>query len=90
VAAWLAARHPGRLHPPVDPWPVLPRIGCPAVVVHGAHSTVMDPGTCRRVAAAMPAGRAATRAGAHHHLIVEEPERFSRIVVDWHRAIIAA
>jgi hypothetical protein len=28
--------------------------------------------------------------GAHHHLIVEEPERFSRMVGDWHRAIIAA
>jgi pimeloyl-ACP methyl ester carboxylesterase len=78
------------LHPPVDPWPFLPRIACPALVVHGEHSTVMDAETCRRVAAAVPGGRAMTVPGAHHHLIVEEPERFSRMVGDWHRAIIAA
>jgi pimeloyl-ACP methyl ester carboxylesterase len=78
------------LHPPVDPWPFLPRIACPALVVHGERSTVMDAATCGRVAAAIPLGRAATLPGAHHHLIVEEPERFSRMVADWHRAIIAA
>ena len=78
------------LHPPVDPWPLLPRIRCPALVVHGEVSTVMDAGTCGRVAAAIPKGRAVTLPGAHHHLPVEEPERFSRMVVDWHRAIIAA
>jgi pimeloyl-ACP methyl ester carboxylesterase len=74
----------------VDPWPFLPRVACPALVVHGEHSTVMDAATCGRVAAAIPRGRAATLPGAHHHLIVEEPERFSRMVADWHRAIIGA
>lgn len=78
------------LHPPVDPWPFLPRIGCPALVVHGEASTIMDAETCGRVAAAIPHGRAVTLPGAHHHLIVEEPERFSRMVADWHRAIISA
>ena len=78
------------LHPPVDPWPFLPRIGCPALVVHGEASTIMDAETCGRVAAAIPHGRAVTLPGAHHHLIIEEPERFSRIVADWHRAIIGA
>ena len=43
------------LHPPVDPWPFLPRIACPALVMSGEHSAVMNDETCRRVAAAIPA-----------------------------------
>jgi pimeloyl-ACP methyl ester carboxylesterase len=78
------------LHPPVDPWPLLPRIGCPALVLHGERSTVMDAGACRAVAAAVPRGRAVTLPGAHHHMIVEDPEGFSAPVLDWHRAMIAA
>jgi pimeloyl-ACP methyl ester carboxylesterase len=78
------------LHPPVDPWPLLPHIACPALVIHGEHSTVMNAQTCLAVAAAIPRGRAATLAGAHHHLIVEDPAGFSTLVLDWHRAIIGA
>lgn len=76
------------LHPPVDPWPLLPRIDCPALVLHGERSTVMDAATCRAVAALIPRGRAATLARAHHHVIVEDPDGFSLPVLDWHRAII--
>jgi pimeloyl-ACP methyl ester carboxylesterase len=78
------------LHPPVDPWPWLARIACPALVIHGEHSTIMDAEACRRVAAAIPRGRPATLAGAHHHMIVEDPAGFSTLVLDWQRAMIAA
>jgi pimeloyl-ACP methyl ester carboxylesterase len=78
------------LHPPVDPWPLLSRVACPALVIHGEHSTIMDAGACRRVAEAVPRGRPATLAGAHHHMIVEDPAGFSALVLDWHRAMIAA
>jgi len=72
------------LHPPADPWPFLPRIACPALVLHGEHSAVMSAEACRRAAAAIPRGRAATLPGVRHHLIVEDPERFARVVLDWH------
>jgi pimeloyl-ACP methyl ester carboxylesterase len=78
------------LHPPVDPWPFLPRIACPALVVHGEHSSVMDADTGRRVAAAIPRGQAATLPGTRHHLVVEDPEGFRTLVLDWLRAMIAA
>jgi pimeloyl-ACP methyl ester carboxylesterase len=78
------------LHPPVDPWPLLPRIACPALVVHGESSPVMDAAACGAVAAAIPRGQAATLPGAHHHMIVDDPAGFSALVLAWHRAMIAA
>jgi pimeloyl-ACP methyl ester carboxylesterase len=59
-------------------------------VLHGEHSEVMSAPACRRVAAAIPRGRAATLPGVRHHLIVEDPARFSAAVLEWHRAMIAA
>ena len=94
IRAHVVARHPHRfcvyafdrrvfLHPPVDPWPFLGRIEAPALVVHGAHSPIMSAESAGRVAAAIPRGEAATLAGAHHHLVVEEPIRFAEIVLRW-------
>ena len=71
------------LHPPVDPWPFLGRIEAPALVVHGEHSPIMSAEWAGRVAAAIPGGEAATLAGAHHHLVVEDPEGFAAIVLRW-------
>jgi pimeloyl-ACP methyl ester carboxylesterase len=76
------------LHPPVDSWPFLPRIACPALVLHGEHSEVMNAEACRRVVAAIPRGHAATLWGVRHHLIVADPEGFSAAVLAWHRAMI--
>ena len=69
--------------PPVDPWSFLGRIEAPALVVHGEHSPIMNAPSAERVAAAIPRGAAATLAGAHHHLVVEAPERFAEIVLRW-------
>jgi len=76
------------LHPPVDSWPFLPRIACPALVLHGEHSEVMNAEACRRVVAAIPRGHAATLWGVRHHLIVADPAGFSAAVLAWHRAMI--
>jgi pimeloyl-ACP methyl ester carboxylesterase len=71
------------LHPPVDPWPFLGRIEVPALVVHGEHSPIMSVPSAGQVASAMPSGEAATLAGAHHHLVVEDPEGFAATVLRW-------
>jgi pimeloyl-ACP methyl ester carboxylesterase len=39
--------------------------------------------SARRVAGAIPSGQPLTLAGAHHHLIVEDPESFARAVLQW-------
>jgi pimeloyl-ACP methyl ester carboxylesterase len=78
---WRLAFDPGVfLHPPVDPWPFLPRVACPALVVCGAASTLMPPDAAERVAAALPRGRAVVIAGAYHHVNVDAPEAFARAV----------
>ena len=71
------------LHPPVDPWPVLPRVACPALVIHGGASGLMDRAAAERVAAAIPRGTARTLPGAHHHLVLDAPEAFVAVVDGW-------
>lgn len=71
-------------HPRPEPWPFLPQVRCPALVVRGEHSTVMDAGAARAVARTVAQGRVVEIAGAHHHLPVDDPEAFARAVLDWH------
>lgn len=70
-------------HPPVDPWPFLSRVACPTLVLRGAGSAVMDAGACARVSEAVRHGASAELAGAFHHLILDDPQRFVAIVSDW-------
>jgi pimeloyl-ACP methyl ester carboxylesterase len=70
-------------HPPVEPWPVLPAIGCPALVIHGEKSARMDRAAAARVAVAIPRGAAATLPGACHHLQLDAPEAFAAAVDAW-------
>lgn len=71
------------LHPPVDPWPFLPSVCCPTLVVRGERSQFMDAEACRRVATTVRDGSALELPGAHHHLIVEDPAAFARAVLEW-------
>jgi pimeloyl-ACP methyl ester carboxylesterase len=74
------------LHPAVDPWPFLPDVVCPTLVVHGAASGVMDAEASRRVAATVRAGAALTLPGTHHHLVIEDPEGVARAILEWRGA----
>lgn len=68
------------LHPPVDPFPFLPKIGCPALVIRGQESAVMDRAGWQAVATAIPQGKFAELRGASHHLILDDPEGFVALV----------
>lgn len=70
-------------HPPVDPWPVLPGIRCPTLVIHGEASRVMDRAAAERVAAAIPGARAITLPGAFHHLVLDAPDVVAATVDGW-------
>jgi pimeloyl-ACP methyl ester carboxylesterase len=75
------------LHPPPDPWPFLPRIGCPLLVVRGASSAVMTREAAERVAAAVPHGTVVELPGAYHHLILDDPAGFVARVEAWLSAV---
>ncbi len=68
------------LHPAVDPFPFLPKIACPTLVVRGGDSTVMERSGCQAVAAAIPHGKSAEIEGAWHHLVLDDPEGFVELV----------
>lgn len=70
-------------HPPPDPWPFLPAVACPTLVVRGEGSTVMDAAACQRVAATVRRGEAVELAGTYHHLIVEDPDGYAALVERW-------
>lgn len=81
---WTMAFDPGVfLHPPPDPWPFLPEIVAPTLVIRGEGSTIMDRDAAARVAAAVRLGEWAEIPKTFHHLIVDDPGAFARTVVDW-------
>ncbi len=77
------------LHPPVDPWPVLPGVACPALVIHGESSSIMDRAAAEKVALALPRGTARTLPGAHHHLLLDAPEGFVAAVAEWLAPVVS-
>ncbi|MBI2528971.1 MAG: alpha/beta hydrolase [Candidatus Rokubacteria bacterium] len=70
-------------HPPVDPWPVLPGLRCPTLVLHGEGSRVMDRVAAERVGAAIPRATVVTLPGAFHHLGLDQPASFAETVDEW-------
>jgi pimeloyl-ACP methyl ester carboxylesterase len=71
------------LHPPVDPWPLLPRVACPTLVVRGEGSAIMEREAAEKAAQAVPRGEFAELPGAYHHLIVDDPAGFAALLGRW-------
>lgn len=65
------------LHPPVDPWPFLPAIDCPTLVIRGDGSSIMSREAGKKAAQVIPRARFAELAGTFHHLILDDPGGFS-------------
>ncbi len=60
------------LREPIDAWPLLPRIQCPALYVRPA-STPMPRDYGREIAARMPQGRLTVIPNSHHHVLLDNP-----------------
>ena len=71
-------------------WPQLPRVGPPALIVRGEHSTVMPREALERVVAGLPRGSGAEIAGAHHHATLDKPAEVARLVADFAATLEAA
>jgi pimeloyl-ACP methyl ester carboxylesterase len=57
---------------PIDAWPLLPRIACPALYVRPA-STPMPKDYGQQIAARIPDGSFALVPDSHHHVLLDNP-----------------
>lgn len=71
------------LHPPIDPWPFLPQVAAPTLIVRGQESVMMDRAAWQRVAMTVRRGQFAELKNAYHHLILDDPPGFVAIVTTW-------
>jgi pimeloyl-ACP methyl ester carboxylesterase len=74
---------------PQDLTPVLHRLECPMLFVRGAHSTLLTHNALAALHGAAPHAEAAEIPAAHHHVMLDNPAEFERVVrtfLDHHRA----
>jgi len=65
---------------PVDAWPLLSQIAAPALVVRGEHSAILPREMAEGMRAALPRGTLAEIEGAFHHLVLDAPAAFVRVL----------
>jgi pimeloyl-ACP methyl ester carboxylesterase len=67
-------------HAPQDLTPVLRQLTCPILLVRGAHSTLLSPSALAALRAAAPQAAVAEVPAAHHHVMLDNPAEFERVV----------
>lgn len=70
-------------HPPVNPWPFLPGVLCPTLVVRGGRSSVMEREQMLWAATSVRLGQFAEVREAYHHLVLDDPAGFAKVVTGW-------
>jgi pimeloyl-ACP methyl ester carboxylesterase len=72
---------------PVDGWKLLSRIAAPTLLVRGELSPIMPKELADRMLAAIPKATLVTMPGVYHHLVLDAPEAFARILDDFLRGL---
>ncbi|PYM51320.1 MAG: hypothetical protein DME16_04535 [Candidatus Rokuibacteriota bacterium] len=72
---------------PVDGWALLPRIQAPTLLVRGGLSPIMPAEMADRMVTAIPNAKLVTIPGAYHHLVLDAPEAFTRLLDDFLRGL---
>ena len=67
---------------PVDPFAFLADVRCSCVVMAGAESEVMPPGSAQRFAAAIPGAALELVDGVGHHVELEAPQRVATCILE--------
>ena len=67
----------------------MPQIKAPTLLVRGELSPIMPEEMAERMKAAIPNARLVTMLGVYHHLVLDAPEAFSRILDDFLRDLPA-
>jgi len=68
---------------PIDGWELLHKITAPTLLVRGDLSPIMPKEMADRMEAAIPNARLVTMPGVYHHLVLDAPEAFARILADF-------
>jgi pimeloyl-ACP methyl ester carboxylesterase len=76
-----------RARRPVDTWSLLERIMAPTLIVRGELSPVLPRELAERVQAAIPGAVLTMIPGAHHHLVLDAPEAFVRVLDEYLRGL---
>jgi len=59
---------------------ILTRLTCPILLVRGAHSALLSHAALAGLLARVPHAEGAEIAGAHHHVMLDNPTEFARVV----------
>lgn len=65
----------------LDPWPYLPRVGCPVLVLRGGQSETFSVAAAERLARLVPRCRLVTFPDASHFVLMERPEEVAEEVL---------
>lgn len=69
----------GRVVPQVA-WPLLPRIGCPTLVLRAERSSILSPQTAEKLRRAIPGATLHEVPDTCHHLVFERPAEVGRAI----------
>ena len=65
---------------PEDFTPALQRLHCPILFVRATHSTLLTPAALAHLLSAAPHARSIEIAEAYHHVMLDRPDEFARVV----------
>jgi pimeloyl-ACP methyl ester carboxylesterase len=72
---------------PLDVWPLLTCITCPAFIIKVTRSFVLDIDVARRMVAALPHGRLAQLDNSYHHAMLDNPEGLAELLKEFLAAL---
>jgi pimeloyl-ACP methyl ester carboxylesterase len=83
--AWVYRFDPDttRVRRPVDVWPLLERIAAPTLIVRGEWSPILPRALAGEMAARIPDARLVELPGTYHHLLLDDPGAFVRVLDDF-------
>jgi pimeloyl-ACP methyl ester carboxylesterase len=65
---------------PTDAWPLLDRVTAPTLIVRGEHSPILPREMAADMARRIPRARLEEIPGAYHHLVLDAPAAFARVL----------
>lgn len=76
-----------RTRRPADVWTLLPRISVPTLIVRAELSPVLPRELARRMRAQLPRAELVEIPGTHHHLVLDAPDAFVRVLEGYLRRL---
>ena len=68
---------------PTDGWALLERITAPTLLVRGEHSPILPPDMAAAMMARLPRARLVEVPGTYHHLVLDAPRAFAKVLEEF-------